>query len=212
MDFTNTIIVISIFSASLHIYFDYRKNYPLTYIFKPLTLTLIITAAFLKPNYFSLDYKYLVIVGLCFSLVGDILLMFKKSDFFLQGLIAFLFAHLAYLTAIINETGFQFNFLTLIPIGIYFALLLLLILPSSGNKKLYIIIYAAVIGVLLWQAVNLITLNLNNHIMFLVVGIILFTISDSLLAYNKFAKKIKIVQLLILSTYYLAQILIALSI
>ena len=212
MGYIQTIIVISIFSAFFQIYFDFKKNYPLTYIFKPLTITLIIAAAFLKPNYFSLEYKYLVIAGLCFSLLGDILLMFKNSDYFLQGLIAFLFAHLAYLTAIVNETAFQFDIVTLIPICIYFVLLLGFIIPGSGNKKFYIIIYASVIGILLWQAINLMTLSMNIHVMFLSFGIILFTISDSLLAYNKFAKKINNVQVLILSTYYIAQILISLSI
>lgn len=175
-------------------------------------MIIIIVAAVIKPNYFSIDFKLLIILGLCLSLIGDIFLMFKQSDYFTKGLLAFLIAHLAYLAAIVNEGSLLENWLILIPILIYISLLLKFILPNAGKKKLYVFIYATVIGILLWQVASLTLVLKHQQIFILMAGISLFTISDSILAYNKFGKIVKNAQIKILSTYYIAQILIMLSI
>src|SRR5512134_1344030 len=42
-------------------------------------------------------------IGILSSLAGDVLLMFPTDRFFIAGLIAFLLAHLSYITAFRNE-------------------------------------------------------------------------------------------------------------
>ena len=206
------IISLVIISATLHIYFDNKRNYLLTYLFKPLTMVLIIIAALIKPHYFTAEFKYYILLGLAFSLIGDLFLMIKQSDYFIQGLVAFLFAHFAYLAAIITEGAFSTNWIILIPVIIYVITLLKFILPNTGKKKFYVSFYASVIGILLWQAISITLVLQNQQILFFMLGIVFFTISDSLLAYNKFTKKRRNAQVKILSSYYLAQILIMLSI
>ena len=65
---------------------------------------------------------------------------------------------------------------------------------------------------LFWQAISRVLTEWNESAVLFGLGISLFTISDTVLAYNKFVKPFKLAQILILSTYYIAQLLIALSV
>lgn len=80
---------------------EYRGRSWQVYVFKPLTTCLIILFAVLSGNA-SPHYRLWILLGLSLSLAGDILLMFP-ADRFLQGLIGFLLAHLAYITAFSRE-------------------------------------------------------------------------------------------------------------
>src|SRR3972149_11827785 len=66
------------------------------------TLLIILIAAlsFLQPNH-DTGYSILILIGLLLSLAGDVLLSFPSPRTFLVGLVAFLFAHLAYIAAFI---------------------------------------------------------------------------------------------------------------
>jgi len=68
--------------------------------------------------------------------------------------------NLVYLVAILTDTGLKFNILILFPIIIYFVLLLNLLFPSLGIKKLDVILYTATIILLLWQAIERTQTNL----------------------------------------------------
>lgn len=184
----------------------------MTYIFKPLTIILIIIIAFQQDLHISLTYKTFIILGLIFSLIGDVFLMLKKSDFFIQGLSAFLIAHIAYLISITGSIGFQLNYITLIPVIFILIGFSRIIIPKTGNKKNYVMVYSSIVFILLWQAVNRFLFLPNDYTLYAAVGIMLFVVSDSLLAYNKFVKSFKYAQIIILVTYYSAQLLIALSI
>jgi uncharacterized membrane protein YhhN len=209
---TSVLILLSIISGILHIYFDYKKSIIQTYFFKPLTILLIIVIATNQDSHISPSYKVLIITGLFFSLAGDVFLMLKKSDLFIQGLSAFAAAHLVYLIAIVNDIGFQFNIYVFTPIIIFQTLFLWKIQSHLGSKKKYVLIYVFIIIVLLWQAISRATIITNEFYLLAALGILLFTISDSVLAYNKFVRNLRFAQIIILTTYYSAQILLALSI
>jgi uncharacterized membrane protein YhhN len=197
--------------AGLHIKADINKNYSQIYFFKPLTVIAIILIAFLQESEISQTYKYFILTGLVFSLLGDIFLMLKNAQF-TKGLLAFLVAHIFYILALVSNFGFHSNFITLIPVLLFFILFIKIILPLTGTKKIYVIIYSLVIMFLLWQAFSRMYVEPSSSSLFFGVGIILFTISDIILAYNKFVKKFKHSQLIILSTYYIAQLCIAISV
>jgi uncharacterized membrane protein YhhN len=209
---TNTLIVAAIIFGTLHIISDYKNKTILTYIFKPLTLVTIILIAFIQDPHISSFYKFMILVGLFFSLAGDIFLMLKKSDLFIQGLIAFAVAHLVYLIAIVNDIGFQLNIYVLIPIIFFQTFFLWQIQLHLGSKKKYVLVYSSIIIILLWQAISRAIFIVNEFYLLAALGILLFTISDSLLAYNKFVRNFRFAQMKILTTYYSAQLLIALSI
>lgn len=160
----------------------------------------------------SESYKVTIIIGLCLSLVGDIFLMIKKRDLFIYGLLFFLFAHLIYLYAVINVIGLQINIQFLIPSLIGIIIINKTLLPKTGNKKPYVLIYAIVLFILLWQSLEGVKISADISSKLFATGVIMFVISDTLLAYKRFVVNIRFSQLYILSSYYAAQLLIALSI
>jgi uncharacterized membrane protein YhhN len=152
-------------------------------------------------------------LGLVFSLAGDIFLMLPKN-FFLPGLVAFLLAHIMYLI------GFNLS-VTTISIPILFVALaflwvaylvfrrLLRGLSACGEDKLKlpVTIYATVISLMTISAM----FTLANpawsllHAAIVTCGALLFFISDSLLAWNKFCAPSPHVDLLVMATYHLGQ-------
>lgn len=178
------------------------------YIFKPATTILILFVALTAP---ASKYKILITIGILFSLMGDIFLMLP-SDQFLIGLICFLITHICYIVAFLLDSRFgrpiwPYVLLALIAIGI-FELLSNGIAPSM---KLPVAIYAAALSFMTAQALarSLQQKNLGSQLA--AVGGIVFLISDTTLAYDRFVSGFAAAPAIILSTYYAAQYFIALS-
>jgi uncharacterized membrane protein YhhN len=125
------------FSAVSCIWFGYHEPRRLFYFFKPLTVVLICLTAIMGGNGLPV-YKMLIIGGLVCSLAGDIFLMLP-SDRFLPGLIAFLFAHLCYITAFISEINAVHWWLP-IPFIIIGLVFVYFIFPRLGTQKIPVII------------------------------------------------------------------------
>lgn len=199
-------------SAIIYIVGDFQKSTTLKYIFKPLTTILIIVLAFFQQSEVSETYKYLIIIGLFLSLFGDVFLMLP-SDKFVQGLASFLVAHIFYIWAFTLGFGPYFEFSFLIPVAIYAIIFLWIILPKTANLKLPVFIYALMLLVFMWQATGRFFYLAETTALFTILGAVLFVISDSVLAFDRFlVKKYKFSQTLILATYWGAQVLLALSI
>lgn len=196
-------------SAALHIFAEYRGPRRNVYIFKPLTILLIIAIALQSQP--SL-YKHLIVAGLLFSLAGDIFLMLPR-DRFIPGLFSFLIAHLFYIAAFTLDGALARSSLPVaIALLLYGGLMLQLILPTLGKMKLPVVIYMLVILLMVWQAANRF-INLRTTVSLLAfAGACLFAASDSALALNRFRRSFKSAQFLILTTYFTAQWLIALSV
>jgi uncharacterized membrane protein YhhN len=209
--FLPIIMALIVVSAILHIRAEYVKHLPLIYIFKPLTTSLIILFCFLQTPVISPTYKYLVILGLISSLFGDIFLMLP-SDQFIAGLVSFLIAHIFYIVAFTRESGFQFHIIFVIPIVVIGLVMLKILLPHTGSITVPVIIYSTIILVMLWQAVERWNVTSNQSSIVAFIGAVFFVFSDFILAYNRFVGQFKSARLLNLSTYYIAQWLIAFSV
>ena len=208
------IIIVSclaIVSVFFHIRAEYSGPKYFVYIFKPLTMLFIISLAIFSVPSSSLLYKNLIIVGLLFSLAGDIFLMLP-SDRFIQGLVSFLIAHIFYIIAFTLNISFAFSpwfFFTLMIYGIFIYRLLH---PNLGKKKIPVALYILIVLVMgisafsRWQAFG------SVQTLFAFIGAILFIISDSSLAVNRFKSNFKTAQLLTLTTYFTAQWFITMSI
>lgn len=207
-----SLLSIFVFSAAAsYIRAEYRGPQWHIYVFKPLTTSLIILIAGLAGVPPLPLYKYAIVAGLIFSLAGDIFLMLPQ-DRFIAGLVSFLAAHLCYIAAFVWGTGFQVSLALLLLFLVYGGLLLRILWPHLGQMKGPVVVYAGVIMVMGWQAGER-WLDLGGLAPLLAaVGAILFMISDSALAINRFVAPFKSAQLLILSTYFTAQWLIAMSI
>ncbi len=179
------------------------------YFFKPLTTVLIILYAARALESLEDRRGLLVLLGLLFSLLGDSLLMFPKR--FLLGLVSFLLTHLAYTAAF--YTGFTSSGLMflVLPLAIYGLIVLGLLWRDLAALKLPVIVYMLAILFMAYQAGERYLALRDIASLLAFVGTLVFAMSDSLLAFDKFKRSFKLAQPLVLSSYYVAQWLIALS-
>lgn len=198
-------------SAFMLIRAEYGGPQSQVYFFKPLTTCLVILLAWQFTRPVSAGYQVAILVGLIFSLAGDIFLMLP-TDRFIAGLLSFLIAHLCYIAAFTSGKGFQFSIPWLIPCLFIGGVMLALLWPHLGRLKIPVLIYMIVILVMLWQALGQLGRGVQLSSFLAAVGAILFVVSDSSLALNRFREPFAAGRALVLSTYYLAQWLIALSV
>mgnify|MGYP001076777938 CR=1 FL=1 len=197
-------------SAILTIYADYRKRQGLFYVCKPLTMLLIILIAFQAKQSVEPFYLYMILIGLLFSLAGDIFLMLP-DDRFIAGLASFLVAHICYLVAFSRGTALISSPWALILLLLYGAVMFRVLLPHLDKMKSPVLMYNLVIVMMVWRAWERSSQVPGMGTRLACVGAILFLISDSALALNRFVAKYKGAQALILGTYFAAQWLIAMS-
>lgn len=197
-------------SALLHLRAERRGPKRRAYLFKPLTMMLIILVAARAKNPVTDFYRYAIMAGLVFSLAGDIFLMLP-GDRFIQGLISFLLAHLCYITAFTFDGGEERRLLYAIPFLLYGAVMLGLLLPGLGRMKTPVVIYMLIILLMAWQALNRWAGTGPEGSALAFTGALLFVVSDSILALNRFKRPFASAQTYVMSTYFTAQWLIALS-
>lgn len=206
---TNLLLAAIVLSAILAIYFKQTGNTSYFALFKPLTTILIIGLSVIFNLEEGTHYGWIITSGLLFSLVGDICLLKEKR--FVQGLGAFLVAHIIFTYAFASLHGFQLNYLVLLAFvligGLYFNFLR----SSLKEFALPVALYFIAIIVMNWQAVSLSVLEQGNVFYWIGIGSILFTFSDAVIAYNKFIKPFKLAQVLILSTYWSSILIFCLS-
>ncbi len=155
-----------------------------------------------------------IFAAIIFSLLGDIALMFKGQ--FITGLLFFLTAHICYIITFLAENkGWIFGrmdrvgwALLAVSCGLgYFGF----ILPYLGAMVIPVGIYAIVIVTMLltvvnrWKNVDAISFQ------WVLVGAILFVISDGVLAFNMFALKVPLGSYLIMLTYAIGQYMIVIG-
>ena len=185
------------------------------YILKPLSSILAIVIALLSCTdaRYNLTYTILIVTGLLFSLGGDIVLMFESGKIFVIGLVLFLIAHIAYAAGFSAFSGFHprdiFSAIVLLAIA---AILFRFLRKGLGNMMIPVLIYITVINVMVHRAFSTTELDFFNlqQALCISIGAVLFSISDIMLALNRFAKPFKYHRLN-LAFYYAGQLLIALS-
>lgn len=206
---TFILMLLVILSASIHIRAEYRGPRQHVYVFKPLTMVFIWLIAILGQATFPF-YKYMIITGLVFSLAGDVFLMLP-SDRFLAGLVAFLIAHLFYIAAFLPEIS-ALTWWPLVPLVIYGIVIYIIVASSLGKLKLPVLIYVVVILIMAWLAWERWSQTGQSGALLAFVGAVLFVISDTILAINRFRGAFKPSRALNLTTYFAAQWLIASSV
>lgn len=201
----------ALLSAVLYLVTVYRGPQRAVYLFKPLTTALILAVAWLAPEPAAQQYKWFVVAGLLFSLVGDVLLLLP-AEYFIAGWGAFLLAHLAYIGAFVSAGGPYWSPWLLLA-GLAYGLLFLRYLwPHLGRLRMPVVVYVLVIVVMAWQASGRIAQGAGTSGWLAFTGAIFFMASDSILTINRFARPFHSARLIYMSAYYLAQWLIALSV
>lgn len=187
----------------------------LHYITKPLII-FSLTLFFVKnSDHLPNKIRLLMNFALLFSLLGDILLMFvnQSPNFFVGGLVAFLIAHIMYILVFSKTRNKDKKPYRILFLLIIYALVIFYFLNEGlGDMLIPVILYMTIILTMATMAflrqgsVNNLSFNL------VVIGAILFLISDSLLALNKFYSPFSFADISIIFTYGLAQLFIVLGI
>ena len=146
-----------------------------------------------------------VLLGaLIFSVLGDIILELPTLLPFAAGLASFLIAHILYIRCFLARTGTYIWWPT-IPILLYCGSLFFWMRPGLGSLLIPVALYILVISTMLWSA----CVYAYNHRHFLpLVGAIVFAVSDSMIAINRFIAEFDGARYGIIITYWIAQYLI----
>jgi len=182
-------------------------------IFKPLLCFSLLLIFYSGTNYTSWRRKYPVMLALGFSLAGDVLLLFAGTEpnYFLSGLVSFLIAHIFYIiffNAIRSSEKQKLRILLLIPVVLYYAALVSVLFPYLKEMLVPVLIYGMVISLMLWLALHMQYVENPGAGRLMMWGAILFVLSDSILAFNKFYQSFELAGFLVMLTYGLAQLLI----
>lgn len=175
--------------------------YPFDYLIKAIpVLSLAVLALVNIPG----RKGKLIGVGLLFSGAGDIILQLDGGKYFIYGLGAFLIAHLFYIAAFIRQPEISRARLPVpLVICVYGVIMGFILFPHLGDMLIPVAVYLLII---LGMGISA-ALGTTNHSL-VVVGALLFIISDSLIAINRFLVPVPLSGFLIMTTYYMAQFLI----
>ncbi|NJD10029.1 MAG: lysoplasmalogenase [Gemmatimonadetes bacterium] len=181
------------------------------YVLKPLTVAGAALLAYWAPEPVSSGYQAAVLAGLACSLVGDIFLMLPRN-YFLRGLVSFLLAHLCYIGAFVSVAGVPRAPLAGVAGAVYMAWVLPRLWPRLGKYRGPVAGYTAVLVVMAAAAGQLVVNATGVRPWLALAGALLFVVSDTVLALDRFEAGWKRRQLLVLATYFCAQWLIAASV
>ena len=177
---------------------------------KPLLMPALVLTM-LPGNGITRDFG-VIVSALAFSWLGDIFLLFENYEaiFFMLGLGSFLVAHLFYIFYFLRiEPGtpgiLRKRPILVIIVAAYCTGLYILLMPSLGPLKIPVLVYAFVIGCMWLSSMHAYSkVNLPAYIYFL-AGALLFVLSDSLLALDKFYHKFPAAGVAVMLTYCAAQ-------
>jgi uncharacterized membrane protein YhhN len=184
---------------------------------KPLATILIFVLAWRARPSVSTRYRRWILGGIFFSCCGDVFLMLPM-DLFVPGLLAFLLAHLCFLLALLGDSRFAARPLPMLGTLVYGAINVALLWPSiAASLRWPVIVYVAVLACMGGQAVVRARMFfVRRDIMRAsatraAIGALIFLLSDSLLAWNRFRGPFPFADVGVLATYYLAMWWIARS-
>jgi uncharacterized membrane protein YhhN len=161
--------------------------------------------------------RTLILMALLFSWLGDILLMFTDRDpvFFLLGLGAFLLAHIFYIVffnRVKERESIKPRWWLLIMVAFYYISLLTLLLPGlEDDMKIPVPVYGLVISFMLLLALHMPYGIHKTAGKLMAIGAMLFVISDSVLAIDRFYQSFEYASFIIMLCYSLAQFFLVLG-
>lgn len=178
-------------------------SYPLDYVHK--ALPALILVVWVSTNRQSVK---IVVAAFIFCAVGDLLLAITFKNNFISGLAAFMIAQLLFAIAFWQWRKWSaWKIAPSVLLVMVVLALSLVILPASGDLALPVGIYMLVI---FCMAICALLATRTNYL--LLLGAIMFMLSDSLIGINKFVSPLPFEHLIIMSSYYLALYLLAVGV
>lgn len=162
----------------------------------------------------------LILIGLILGMIGDILLNMrnlfeggKSNKVFALGILAFLSGHFLYIAFLAQQSGRKFWIALLLTVIIAVLsippLMKRITAPSKGLKAFGYVYLTVVIAMFSFSVSQLIALGACSESVLFFIGALLFVVSDFIMIYYSFGKKIKPLRAINLLSYYVGQLLIA---
>ncbi|MCU1351829.1 MAG: putative rane protein [Acidimicrobiales bacterium] len=179
-----------------------RGNQRLRYVCKPATLAaLVAVAVALHP--FDARVRVWIVVGLVFSLAGDVFLMLSDR-WFVAGLASFLLGHVAYvvgLTMARASAGWLLVGVAVVAVGVVAVGRPVVRSVRSGEHPELtgpVVAYLTVISAMVVSA-------FGTRSAWAIAGASLFYVSDAVLAWNRFVEQRRWGDIGVMTTYHLGQ-------
>lgn len=165
----------------------------------------------------------LIFIGLILGLFGDVFLNLrnqfegaKSRAVFAVGILAFLSGHFLYIAALIRQSAsillLSVILTAVLSVAAIPPLMKRITAPSKGLKIFGYVYLVIVIAMFSCAASLLFRLGAHVTTILFFIGGLLFMVSDFIMIYYSFGKKVRPLRAINLITYYIAQLLIALTI
>ena len=201
------VLVTAVFTAAL-VWSEVATSPALRW-FKMLASTGFIAVA-LSVGALSSSYGKIVLAALVLSWIGDLLLTFSSRQAFLGGLVAFLLGHVAYSVAFgVLGTNPIVGAISAVVVAIIAVVVWRWLSPHVGDMAAPVIAYVTVISVMVVLAFGAFG---DGATWLIPLGATLFFASDLFVARNQFVAHDVTNRVWGLPLYYLAQVLLALSV
>jgi len=188
------------------IYFQWNE---VRLVSKPL-IVLSLLFYFIQQSGVTRSFSRMAVGALMLSLMGDIALLFEDRNriFFMLGLGSFLLAHVLYIITFLiirRQSRPPLRWSWIIAVLAYLLILLYMLMPFLGELKIPVVTYAVVLCAMLLSVVHAFRNPYSRPGVICVAGALLFVISDSVLAINKFHTGFPLAGIVIMLTYGFAQ-------
>jgi len=203
-----------------------RRQKGLEYVFKPATLVAVIVgAALLTQGPHDAWQARFFLPGLVFSLAGDVFLMLPETaagrprPYFLLGLVSFLLGHVCYIVGL-NPTLppalalVAFVVVAAIGVTLYRAIAAGLRRQGQEAMKMPVALYSVALSLMLFSAWATLFRPEWTPVRrgLVIAGASLFFGSDAMLAWGRFVRRSPLLHFLVIVTYHLGQMALAVSI
>ena len=198
-----------------------KENQKWIYITKPLMMPLL--ALYYAVSSIQMnEFDWLIVAALLAGCAGDTFLMLKGNEnYFLLGMVSFLLGHIFYIISFILSMGTDIVLMSIAGPLLFIPVLVILYFTfprfkdKMGDYKIPVYVY--MVAILLMHVFAILRgtqypLYCSCFIL-TYIGSILFILSDSLIAVDKFGeKKIPRIRSYIMETYILGQFLITMGV
>lgn len=198
------------------------NSIPLVYATKPLLVSTLALWFFQQTRTKRTRAERLLFLGLIFSIAGDTLLMFVEHGgggdlLFTLGLGSFLLTHIFYTLAFNVYQSIKNGFLNrqkwwMIPFFIYLFVNTFFLYPDTPTElQIPVIVYSCAITLMAISALNLCGYFPKAGFPMLMLAVLLFVLSDTIIGWNKFKTAVIAIpqpRLLIMIPYLLSQYLL----
>ncbi len=202
-DKVNSICYLNFFLFSFMFLVLLAANYPYSGSFIIKSIPVLSLSVLVFKNIKGSQGK-LLFAGLLFSAAGDITLDLDRVKYFIPGLAFFLMAHIFYIMTMVKDYSFiKKKIIPAIFLIIYSSIAAYMLREIPQRMLIPVMLYVFVIFLMSMTALFM---RSRSHMIF--IGAVMFMISDTILAMNKFIYHIPYSTLFNISLYYGAQLLI----